>query len=159
MAVGIGLSVRNSVGVIEAILGIKSEFVRTPKYKVESGAKKSGEWLKKKYHNRAGLMPFAEVLLGAYFATATIYAIQNENYATVPFFVLFVWGYFYTGFMSLGQTYIDRLRFLRGSHATHQPSLLGSGVLRFTPLAEVRFDSEPSAPIAASSEIGAISAD
>ena len=113
MAVGIGLSVRNAVSVIEAILGVKSEFVRTPKYKVEAGAKHCGDWVKKKYHKRAGLMPFAEVLLGAYFAAAVVYAIQNENYATVPFFLLFVWGYFYTGFMSLGQTYVDRFRFAK----------------------------------------------
>ncbi len=93
--------------------------------------KSQGEWLKKKYHKRAGLMPFAEVALGAYFAAATIYAIQNENYATVPFFVLFVWGYFYTGFMSLGQTYIDRLRFLRGSRATGKPALSDAGLFRF----------------------------
>jgi hypothetical protein len=100
-------------------------------------------------------MPFAEVALGAYFAAATIYAIQNENYATVPFFLLFVWGYFYTGFMSLGQTYVDRLRFLRGSGAT-EPSL--SGPLGFPRLAEAPFDAE-SAVAPASSEIGAVSAD
>jgi hypothetical protein len=40
-----------------------------------------------------------------------VYAIEMENYATVPFLVLFVWGYLYTGLMSLGQPYIDRLRF------------------------------------------------
>jgi cellulose synthase/poly-beta-1,6-N-acetylglucosamine synthase-like glycosyltransferase len=109
MAVGIGLSVRNAVAVLEAIVGKKSEFVRTPKYRVEAGAKRHGEWVKKKYHKSAGMMPFAEVLLGLYFAAAVVYAVQNENYATVPFFVLFVWGYLYTGLMSLGQTYIDRL--------------------------------------------------
>ena len=102
-------------------------------------------------------MPFAEVALGAYFAAATIYAIQNENYATVPFFLLFVWGYFYTGFMSLGQTYVDRLRFLRGSAAT-EPSLIGSGPLGFPRLAEAQFDAE-AAVAPSSSEIGAVSAD
>ena len=35
MAVGIGLSVRNAVSVIEAIFGKKSEFTRTPKYRIE----------------------------------------------------------------------------------------------------------------------------
>jgi cellulose synthase/poly-beta-1,6-N-acetylglucosamine synthase-like glycosyltransferase len=111
MAVGIGLSVKNAVGVIEAIVGKKSEFVRTPKYRVEAGAKQHGEWVKKRYHKSAGWMPVAEVVLGLYFAAAVVYAIQNENYATVPFFLLFVWGYLYTGFMSLGQTYIDKFRF------------------------------------------------
>jgi hypothetical protein len=29
----------------------------------------------------------------------------------VPFLLLFVWGYLYTGLMSLGQTYFAHLRF------------------------------------------------
>jgi cellulose synthase/poly-beta-1,6-N-acetylglucosamine synthase-like glycosyltransferase len=111
MAVGIGLSVKNAVAVIEAILGVKSEFVRTPKYKVEAGAKNSSGWAKKKYHKSAGLMPWLEVFLGVYFAGTVVYSIQNTNYLTVPFLLLFVWGYLYTGTMSLAQTYVDRLRF------------------------------------------------
>ena len=31
------------------------------------------------------------------------YALQNENYLTVPFLLLFVVGYWYTGLMSLLQ--------------------------------------------------------
>jgi cellulose synthase/poly-beta-1,6-N-acetylglucosamine synthase-like glycosyltransferase len=111
MAVGIGLSVRNAVAVLEAIFGVKSDFVRTPKYRVEAGAHGSDAWATKKYRKTAGWMPYAEVLLGFYFAAAVVYAIEMENYATVPFLLLFVWGYLYTGLMSLGQTYIDRLRF------------------------------------------------
>jgi hypothetical protein len=56
-------------------------------------------------------MPYAEVFLGLYFVAGVVYAIQNENYATTPFLLLFVWGYLYTGLMSLGQTYLGRLRF------------------------------------------------
>src|SRR6059036_3880037 len=36
MSVGIGLSVSNSKAVMEALLGIKSTFKRTPKYRIES---------------------------------------------------------------------------------------------------------------------------
>jgi len=111
MAVGIGIAVRNALGVLEAIVGKKSDFVRTPKYRVEAGAEPNGAWIRKKYHNRVGWMPYAEVLLGLYFAAGVLYAIQNENYATTPFLILFVWGYLYTGLMSLGQTYLGRLRF------------------------------------------------
>src|ERR1700691_1430559 len=96
LAVGIGLAVVNSLAVIEAICGVRSEFVRTPKYRVEAGAKHDGVWAKKKYHKSAGWMPFAEVLLGLYFAAAVVYALQNENFATIPFLLLFVWGYLYT---------------------------------------------------------------
>jgi cellulose synthase/poly-beta-1,6-N-acetylglucosamine synthase-like glycosyltransferase len=109
MAVGIGLSVRNAWGVLEAIFNVKSEFVRTPKYRVE--ANKNADWAKKTYRKSAGLLPIVEVALGIYFLLAVVYALQNENYATAPFLLLFVWGYLYTGVMSLAQTYLERLRF------------------------------------------------
>jgi cellulose synthase/poly-beta-1,6-N-acetylglucosamine synthase-like glycosyltransferase len=108
MATGIGISVRNAQAVIEAIIGKKSEFARTPKYKIEG---KGDSFVAKKYRNKAGWMPYAEVFLGVYFFFTVLYAIFNENYATVPFLLLFVWGYLYTGFMSLGQTYFAHLRF------------------------------------------------
>ncbi len=108
MAIGIGISVRNAQGVMEAIIGKKSEFARTAKYKIEG---KSDSFLKKSYRNKAGWIPYAEVFLGIYFAGTVLYAIVNETYATVPFLLLFVWGYLYTGVMSLGQTYFANLRF------------------------------------------------
>ena len=108
MATGIGISVRNAQAVIEAIAGKKSEFARTPKYNI---AGKNGSYAQKSYRNKAGWMPFAEILLGVYFALTVVYAVLNENYATVPFLLLFVWGYLYTGCMSLGQTYLAHLRF------------------------------------------------
>src|SRR5678815_5791608 len=63
MAVGIGLSVSNSKAVIEALLGIKTSFKRTPKYRSE---KKSDLWTSKKYVGRTGMMPIVEILLGLY---------------------------------------------------------------------------------------------
>jgi cellulose synthase/poly-beta-1,6-N-acetylglucosamine synthase-like glycosyltransferase len=110
MAIGIGLSVRNALAVLEAIFGVKSEFVRTPKYRVGAGTQEHGQWVKKTYHKSAGWMPFLEVFMGLYFAATVVYAFQNENYATIPFLLLFVWGYLYTGLMSLAQTYFERLR-------------------------------------------------
>ena len=107
MAVGIGLSVRNAKAVLEAIFGVHSEFARTPKYRIEG---QTGTWRRKGYRNRAGWMPYIEVGLGLYFAATVYYSIQNENYFTAPFLLLFVWGYLYTGVMSLGQAWLERLR-------------------------------------------------
>jgi len=108
MATGIGISIRNAKAVLEAIFGVKSEFARTPKFKIEG---KKDTFVSKKYRNKAGWMPYAEITLGIYFAFTAIYAITNQNFATVPFLLLFVWGYLYTGFMSLGQTYFAQLKF------------------------------------------------
>jgi cellulose synthase/poly-beta-1,6-N-acetylglucosamine synthase-like glycosyltransferase len=107
MAVGIGLSVRNAKAVLEALFGVQSEFARTPKFNIEG---QSGTWKKKLYRNRAGWMPYLEIVLGIYFALTIVYSIQNENYATAPFLFLFVWGFLYTGIMSIAQGWIEWLK-------------------------------------------------
>ena len=108
MAVGIGISIRNAQAVIEAIIGKKTEFARTAKFKIEG---KQDTFVAKKYRNKAGWLPYAEILLGIYFAATVVYAVTNQNFATIPFLLLFVWGYLYTGCMSLGQAYFAHLRF------------------------------------------------
>ena len=53
------------------------------------------------------LIPYIELAIGCYFALTIWYAMANENYFTVPFLFLFVWGYWYTGIMSLLQGRFD----------------------------------------------------
>jgi cellulose synthase/poly-beta-1,6-N-acetylglucosamine synthase-like glycosyltransferase len=100
MAVGIGLTVTNTCAVIEALIGKQTAFARTPKYRVES---KKDRVQAVKYRKRLGWIPWIEMLIGGYFALTVYYALQNENYLTVPFLMLFVVGYWYTGLMSLLQ--------------------------------------------------------
>jgi cellulose synthase/poly-beta-1,6-N-acetylglucosamine synthase-like glycosyltransferase len=100
MALGIGLTVTNTRAVLEALLGKQSEFARTPKYHVES---KKDKVRANNYRRGLGWVPWVELLIGCYFAVTVYYAIDNENYITVPFLVLFVLGYWYTGLMSLLQ--------------------------------------------------------
>ncbi len=107
MALGIGLTVTNTKAVMEAIFGIKSAFVRTPKYRV---AKKGQKSQAAKYRKRLKLTPWIELLLGFYFLAAIIYTFMNHNYFTAPFLILFVLGYWYTGLMSLLQGRFERWR-------------------------------------------------
>jgi hypothetical protein len=100
MALGIGLTITNTRAVLEALRGKQTAFARTPKYRVESRKDKVRST---KYRRRLGWVPWVELLVGSYFALTVYYAIDNENYITVPFLVLFVVGYWYTGLMSLLQ--------------------------------------------------------
>jgi len=109
MSVGIGLSVSNSKAVMEALLGIKSTFKRTPKYKIEN---KKDRWATKKYLRRTGVMPLFELFMGAYFALVVLYAFINQNYPTIPFLMLFVVGFTYMGLMSI--LHMTLHRWLRG---------------------------------------------
>jgi cellulose synthase/poly-beta-1,6-N-acetylglucosamine synthase-like glycosyltransferase len=100
MALGVGLTITNTKAVIEALIGKQSAFARTPKYHVESKADKVGAT---KYRRRLGWVPWLELLIGTYFALTVFYAFENENYVTIPFLLLFVFGYWCTGLMSLLQ--------------------------------------------------------
>jgi cellulose synthase/poly-beta-1,6-N-acetylglucosamine synthase-like glycosyltransferase len=107
MALGIGLTVTNTKAVMEALFGIKSAFVRTPKYRV---AKKGEKSQAAKYRKRLVLAPWIELAFGAYFFLAILYTFSNHNYFTAPFLILFVVGYWYTGLMSLLQGRFERWR-------------------------------------------------
>src|ERR1700749_1595006 len=100
MALAIGLSITNTKAVLEELVAKESAFARTPKYSVISKQDKVGG---KKDRKRLGWVPWVELLIGTYFALTVYYAIENENYITVPFLLLFVVGYWYTGLMSLLQ--------------------------------------------------------
>jgi len=107
MALGIGLTVTNTKAVMEALFGIKSAFVRTPKYRV---AKKGEKSQAAKYRKRLVLAPWIEIFIGCYFFIAILYTFSNHNYFTAPFLILFVIGYWYTGLMSLLQGRFERWR-------------------------------------------------
>jgi hypothetical protein len=82
MSLGIGLTITNTIAVLEALVGKQTAFARTPKYRVES---KKDKVLGAKYRKRLGWVPWIELLIGTYFALAIFYAIDNENYFTIPF--------------------------------------------------------------------------
>ena len=105
MAMGTGLAVTNTKAVFEALFGIKSAFARTPKYSVQKKGERSNA---KKYRKRRGIIPWIEMLIGFYFAATVWYAVTTENFFTVPFLLLFVLGYWYTGLLSLVQGIFER---------------------------------------------------
>lgn len=102
MAMGIGLVFSNTRAVLEALFGIQSSFVRTPKYKVE---KSNDNWLNvaSKYRRKKGWLPMLELSFAIYFVVAVWYALRSHIYATVPFLMLFLLGYGYMAGMSLFQ--------------------------------------------------------
>ena len=107
MAVGIGLSVRNAKAVLEALFGMQSEFVRTPKFSIEG---QGGHLAQKALSQSRRMDAVYRIVPGLLLRRYDRVRHSNENYATVPFLLLFVWGYLYTGLMSLGQVYIERMR-------------------------------------------------
>lgn len=118
MALGIGLTVTNTRAVLEALVGKQSAFTRTPKYRVESRKDKVRST---NYRRSLGWVPWVELLIGCYFAVTVYYAVDNENYITVPFLLLFVLGYWYTGLMSLLQGRFSGLSLSAEAHSKPFP--------------------------------------
>jgi len=118
MALGIGLTVTNTRAVLEALRGKQSAFARTPKYRVET---KKDKVRASTYRRGLGWVPWVELLIGGYFALTVYYAVINENFVTVPFLVLFVVGYWYTGLMSLLQGRFSSLSLGAEAHAKPFP--------------------------------------
>src|SRR4051812_22473375 len=113
MGLGIGLAFSNARAVLEALLRIKTEFVRTPKYKVEAGRDET--WKRKKYRRSRGWLPAFELAFAVYFLLAIAYAARMGMWGTIPFLSLFCFGYGYMGVMSMLQTsgvrrWLDALR-------------------------------------------------
>jgi len=102
MALGLGLAFSNARAVLEALFGIKSDFIRTPKYRVEKTHDET--WKLKKYKRKRGLLPLLELSFSLYFLLAILYAIRLHMWGTVPFLFLFFFGFGYMGIMSLVQS-------------------------------------------------------
>jgi cellulose synthase/poly-beta-1,6-N-acetylglucosamine synthase-like glycosyltransferase len=100
MSLGIGLSVNNSKAVLEAAFNKKTEFKRTPKYKIE---KKKDRWRGKKYKGEINFLVIMELLLGIYFTFNIYFAYINKIYVSIPFLLIFQVGYFYVAFLSIFQ--------------------------------------------------------
>ncbi len=110
VAAGVGLIVINCRAVIEALLRIPSGFVRTAKYGISGNPRAVRRSV---YRRRSGLLPYVEIALGACFVAMVTYAIETFNLLAVPFLLLFVGGFFWTGFATLYEEHRSRLRWQR----------------------------------------------
>ena len=100
LALGMGISLNNARGVLQALRGQVSEFKRTPKYHVVG---KSGGWWQKEYAIRKNKTAIFELGVGAYLIVAMLYALGRGIYFPVPFLIVFASGFFYVGGMSVFQ--------------------------------------------------------
>ena len=85
LAIGIGLSINNSRALIAGLFGrAPAEFVRTPK----RGGSKRG------YRARtSGWGTAAEAALAAYVTVAVGFALVRGLYLSIPFLLLFLYGF------------------------------------------------------------------
>ena len=100
LSLGVGISLNNCKAVLEALIGHKSEFTRTPKYNVTS---KKSNWKAKLYKGHKTWLPYLELLLGIYFSVAVVIVLQMGIFSTLPFLLMFQGGFLYVSLSSILQ--------------------------------------------------------
>ncbi|BDQ04098.1 glycosyltransferase [Ignavibacterium sp.] len=103
MAGSMGFAVNNSRAVIEGLLNRKSEFVRTPKFRLES---EKDSWMGKKYLTRkVGFSVIVEALLAIYCLIGVLSSIYFMELAAIPFQLLFFLGFAFVSITSIKHAY------------------------------------------------------
>ncbi|QQS35176.1 MAG: glycosyltransferase family 2 protein [Ignavibacteriales bacterium] len=104
MAGSMGFAVNNSRAVIEGLLSRKSEFVRTPKFKVVDG---KDSWVGKKYtaKRKIGMSVIVELIMAVYCFIGVLSSIYFLEIASLPFQMLFFLGFSFVSLTSIKHAY------------------------------------------------------
>lgn len=91
LSLSMGLALHNAIGVFKGYLGIRSAFVRTPKFNILN--KKDGIEGKAYVKLRLDFVTVLEVLCFLYFSYGIYYALMHENYLALPFILMQALGF------------------------------------------------------------------
>jgi len=99
LAGSMGFAINNTKAVIEALIGKKTGFARTPKYKIES---QNDQWKYKKYvQKKFNWTVVFEIFLTFYYVIGIAISLYYLEIAAIPFQLLFLIGFGTVGLMSL----------------------------------------------------------
>ena len=97
MCVGVGVALSNTRAVFEAVMNIKSGFIRTPK---------RGDNQKTNYSVSAPVLPIFEIILGLYCVVSLFYYIEARQYMVGPFLLIYACGFLLVGIRSFKESLI-----------------------------------------------------
>jgi hypothetical protein len=89
-SLGIGMCLVNARAVLEGLFGYESDFVRTPKYNI---TRKRESWSKKNYVTRKQKSVFVPLVFAIYSSLTLMGAIFTNHWASIPFVLIFVFGF------------------------------------------------------------------
>ncbi len=100
-----GMSVNNTVAVFDAVLGKKSEFLRTPKYGI---IKNDDDWKDKAYNLPFSKTTLLEIFFGVYGVLGILISIFTNNPIFAPIIGIQTVGFFYISYLSLSHSRFKR---------------------------------------------------
>jgi|TARA_B100000959_G_scaffold71843_1_gene76201 cellulose synthase/poly-beta-1,6-N-acetylglucosamine synthase-like glycosyltransferase len=107
MVIGCGIAINNTKAVLEALLNIKSDFIRTPKYGV---IKRGRNILVKNYSLSLQVFFVSEILLSAYCFIGFMQYTSNKKFVFGPFLLMYAIGFLYVGTLSIFQKFSEKIR-------------------------------------------------
>ncbi|MBM4053324.1 MAG: glycosyltransferase [Planctomycetes bacterium] len=102
MFLGCGIAINNTKAVIEALLRIKSDFLRTPKYGV---VKQGRNKMAKDYTLPLKSTFVVEILLSVYCCVGFMQYTSDKRFIFGPFLLIYAIGFFYVGMLSFLQAF------------------------------------------------------
>jgi hypothetical protein len=90
LILGTGLALNNTRAILEALLGWRSPFVRTPKFHIETAA---DTWRSKRYRPAFPWASLGEVLLTGYCAYSLLLAWQHGALLVNPYLLIYTAGF------------------------------------------------------------------
>lgn len=100
LALATGMSINNSIGVLEALFRQSSEFTRTPKSGSTAGVLADAKPAAR-YNPVRTFLPAIELLFAFYFAYCTWNAWTHRQWISIPFLLMFLAGFLYVAWNSL----------------------------------------------------------
>jgi hypothetical protein len=92
LALGVGMCINNAWAVTEALVGRRTPFVRTAKYRIET---LRDRWKSKRYRSTRTPSFYIELVLAAYLTAGFIAIAMLGEWAALPYLGLFVAGFLY----------------------------------------------------------------
>jgi len=122
MALGIGISAINARAVVAALLGLRSPFVRTPKFGARGDCDPDSTPSRRRLRFPAGLIEL--LMAGVLYACLVLSFLRPFTLIGAPFLLLFALGYSGVGLLSLLDQYATHLTLIRSAASPWQrPSL------------------------------------
>ena len=86
-----GISLNNAIGIVQGYRGIKSAFIRTPKFNTTSFKKEF--YLNKYTRIKISVTSILEALLSIYFLLGIILCLHFKKYVMIPVFIIAAAGF------------------------------------------------------------------
>ena len=101
IGLGMGLSLNSTAAIIEALLGIRTAFLRTPKPAMDV----QGDEAAPGYTLSANGLAWGEMMLVIYALLAILAAAMRGNLYAIPFLLLYLLGFGYVSVLTLTQAW------------------------------------------------------